>query len=175
MSEQDKEDRKKNEEIRRKSTKEGQDIKEALQAKEQVKEAEKKRQEKKNEILARKRTLEKIEQDKADRRRKAEAEKAARAGLAPVEEVKPVVASAPKPAAAYTEARLRLQTPNGTMTKTFPVESTLFEVAHAVNEENGFTVTSFNTNFPKKTYDNEDFGLTLKEAGLVPSAALIVK
>jgi hypothetical protein len=176
MSEQDKEDRKKNEEIRRKSTKEGQDIKEALQAKEQVKEAEKKRQEKKNDALARKKILDQIEQDKADRRRKAEADKAARAGLAPApEEVKVVAPAAPKPAAAYTEARLRLQTPNGTITKSFPVESTLFEVAHAVSQENGFTVTSFNTNFPKKTYDNEDFGMTLKEAGLVPSAALILK
>jgi len=46
LSEQEKAERKKNEEIRRKSTKEGQDIKDALQQKERIKEAEKKRKEK---------------------------------------------------------------------------------------------------------------------------------
>jgi hypothetical protein len=176
MTDQDKEDRKKNEEIRRKSTKEGQDVKERLQAQEQVKEAAKKRQEKKDDAAARKKIIDQIARDKAERKAKSDADKAARAGLAPavVEEAKPVP-SAPKPATAYTETRLRLQTPAGTITKSFPVESTLFEVAHAVNAENGFTVASFSTNFPKKTFDNEDFGMTLKEAGLVPSAAVVVK
>ncbi|KAA8619493.1 ubx domain-containing protein [Pyrenophora tritici-repentis] len=57
--------------------------------------------------------------------------------------------------------------------KTFPVETTLFEVAHAL-EQDGTTVNTFTTNFPKKTYDRTDFGMTLKEAGMVPSAALII-
>lgn len=83
--------------------------------------------------------------------------------------------SAPKPAAAYKEARLRLQTPNGTIQKTFPVETTLFEVAQAVSEESGAQISSFTQNYPKKVFDNQDFGQTLKEAGLVPSAALIAK
>ncbi|KAK1908367.1 hypothetical protein P3342_009216 [Pyrenophora teres f. teres] len=57
--------------------------------------------------------------------------------------------------------------------KTFPVETTLFEVAHAL-EQDGMSVNTFTTNFPKKTYDRTDFGMTLKEAGMVPSAALII-
>ena len=61
------------------------------------------------------------------------------------------------------------------MQKSFPVTTTLFEVAHAVTDENGMQVASFTVNFPKKIYDSTDFGMTLKEAGLVPSAALIVK
>lgn len=93
----------------------------------------------------------------------------------PAEAAAPVKPAAPKKATEYVETRLRLQTPGGTITKSFPVETTLFEVAHAVAQENGTEVTSFTTNFPKKTFDSTDFGQTLKEAGMVPSAALIVK
>jgi hypothetical protein len=168
-----------NEEIRRKSTREGQDIRDALQTKERIKEAEKKRREKREDDLARKKILEQIEHDKAERKRKAELEKAARAGVPAPEPVepapKPSVPAAPKPAASYSEARLRLQMPSGMITKSFPVESTLFEVAFAVKEEAGFEVSSFTTNYPKKTFETTDFGMTLKEAGMVPSAALIVK
>jgi uncharacterized UBP type Zn finger protein len=180
QAEQDKEDRKRNEQIRLKATKESQDIKEDLQKKEQIKEAQAKRAEKKADQEARQRVLAKLEADKQERKRKAEIEKAQRAGQAPP----PAPAQAPmptssgpttsKPASAYTEARLALQTPSGRITKTFPVETTLFEVAHAM-EQDGLQVNSFTTTFPKKTYDRTDFGMTLKEAGLVPSAALIVK
>lgn len=179
QAEQDKEDRKKNEQIRLKATKESQDIKENLEKKERLKEAQAKRAEKKADEDARKRVLAKLEADKQERKRKQELEKAARAGQAPP----PAPAQAPlatssgpttsKPASAYTKARLALQTPGGRITKTFPVETTLFEVAHAL-EADGLAVSTFTTNFPKKTYDKSDFGLTLKEAGLVPSAALIV-
>jgi hypothetical protein len=176
----DKEDRKRNEQIRMKSTKESQDIKEELQKKERIKEAQAKRAEKKADDDARKRVLAKLEADKQERKRKAEIEKAQRAGQAPPPA--PVQAPMPtssgpttsKPASAYTEARLAIQTPAGRVTKTFPVETTLFEVAHAL-EQDGLDVNSFTTTFPKKTYDKTDFGMTLKEAGLVPSAALILK
>jgi preprotein translocase subunit SecD len=180
QAEADKEDRKRNEQIRMKSTKESQDIKEDLQKKEQLKEMAAKRAEKKADEDARKRVLAKLEVDKQERKRKAEVEKAQRAGQAPPPA--PVQAPMPtssgpttsKPASAYKEARLALQTSNGRITKTFPVETTLFEVAHALEEE-GMQVASFSTTFPKKLFDKTDFGMTLKEAGLVPSAALIVK
>jgi hypothetical protein len=179
QADEDKEEKKKNEQIRMKATKESQDIREELQKKERLKEAQAKRAEKKADEDARKRVLAKLEADKQERKRKAEIEKAARAGQAPP----PQPAQAPlatssgpttsKPASAYTEARLALQTPGGRVMKTFPVETTLFEVAHAL-EQDGLQVNTFTTNFPKKTYDKSDFGLTLKEAGMVPSAALIV-
>lgn len=180
QAQQDKEDHKRNEQIRMKSTKETQDAKEELQKRERIKEAQQKRAEKKADDEARKRVLAKLEADKQERKRKAEIEKAQRAGQAPP----PAPAQAPlatssgpstsKPASAYTEARLALQTPTGRVMKTFPVDTTLFEVAHAL-EQDGVSASSFTTNFPKKTYDQTDFGMTLKEAGLVPSAALIVK
>ncbi|KAK8228326.1 ubiquitin-related domain-containing protein [Phyllosticta capitalensis] len=174
QAEQDKLDKQKNDEIRRKATKETQDAKEALQAKERIKEAQAKRREKQEEIEARKRVQAQIEEQKAERRRKAEAEKAARLGQAPPEAAPAAAPAPPKPSAAYTEARLRLQTPNGTVQKTLPVETTLFEVAHQLQEEKGITVTNFTQTFPKKVFDSTDFGMTLKEAGMVPSAALIV-
>ncbi|KAL9097179.1 MAG: hypothetical protein Q9165_000606 [Trypethelium subeluteriae] len=178
---QDKADQKRNEQIRMKSTKETQDIKEELQKKEQIKEAEKKRKEKQDDIDAKKRIKAKIEADKEARRLKAEQEKAARAGVAPP--VQPEAPALPttsgpatsKPASAYTEARLRLQTVHGTVQKTLPVDTTLFEVAHQLAQDNGTEVATFTTNFPKKVFDRTDFGMTLKEAGLVPSAALIVR
>ena len=60
--------------------------------------------------------------------------------------------------------------------RTLPAETTLFEVAQMVEAENGSAVTKFIQNFPRKVFEgNLDFGKTLKEAGLVPSAALVVQ
>lgn len=81
---------------------------------------------------------------------------------------------ASKPASAYTETRLRFQTLQGNITKTLPVDMTLFEVASVLNQE-GVEVHSFTQNFPKKVFDAEFFGETLKELGLIPSASLIVQ
>jgi hypothetical protein len=160
QSEQDKKDKERNDQIRRKATKEQQDIKENLA-----------------DVEAKKRIQAKIAADKEERRLRSEREKAARAGQPavvadPTPAAKPTV---PKTAGNYTEARLRLQTSAGTVQKTFPVDTTLFEVAQALSEEPGVQVTEFVQNFPKKIYDSSDFGQTLKEAGLVPSAALVVR
>ncbi|KAI8633702.1 ubiquitin-related domain-containing protein [Xylariaceae sp. FL1651] len=175
----DKEEQKRNEQIRQKATKESQDIKEELQRKEQIKEAAKKRQEKLDEMEAKKRIKAKIEADKEERRRKAEEAKAAREGraipAAAPATLTPTAAPA-RPAASHNEARLRLQTSGGNVMKTLPAETTLFEVAQMLETENGLAVTKFVQNFPRKVFEgNLDFGKTLKEAGLVPSAALIVQ
>ncbi|RDA94304.1 hypothetical protein CP533_0536 [Ophiocordyceps camponoti-saundersi (nom. inval.)] len=179
QSVQDKEDQKRNEKIRQKATKETQDAKEELQRKEQMKEVARKRQEKAEDLEAKKRIKAKIEADKAERRRKADEAKAAREGRAPEE--LPVTQQAPATSAAQpksdrNEARLRLQTASGSITKTLPAETTLFELAQLVQSETGNSVTSFSTTLPKKTFEGElDMSKTLKEAGLVPSSVLIVK
>jgi UBX domain-containing protein 1/4 len=181
MSEQDKIDKKRNEEIRKKSTKETQDIKEELAKKEQIKEAAKKRQEKLADVEAKKRIQAKIAADKEERRLKNEREKAEREGRAtPAEPIATAPTTNPgpatsKPASAYTETRLRLQTPNGNVMKAFPVETTLFEVAAELSKDSGMEVESFTQTFPTKVFNNEFFGETLKELKLVPSASLIVK
>lgn len=160
-----------------KATKESQDMKEEIARKEQIKEAAKKRQEKIADAEAKKRIKAKIEADKEERRRKAEEAKAAREGRAPAAAAPaPVAAPAPsRPAATHTEARLRLQLPSGNVMKTLPAETTLFEVAQMLQSENDTTVTKFVMTFPRKTFEGIDFGKTLKEAGFVPSAALIVQ
>ena len=181
---EEKASQKRNEEIRKKHTKEQEDVKEELQRKEQIKEAQKKKQEKMDDVAAKKRIRDKIEADKAARRAKADQEKAMRENPAAFDPGAPTInapaggaalAAAATPKANHSEARLRLQTENGNVMKTYPAETTLFEVAHALSSESGIEPTSFTTTFPKKTYDQTDFGMTLKEAGLVPSAVLIVK
>jgi hypothetical protein len=163
-----------------KSTRDVQDIKEDLAKKEQIKAAAAKREEKKRDMEAKKRIQDKIAADKEERRRKAEQQKAEREGRAPPPDpslsapAAVPVASVSRPAP--TEARLRLQTAGGTVTKTFPANTTLFEVGQAVHEENGGPVQSFTMTFPRKTFSGvEDMGKTLQEAGLMPSAVLIVK
>lgn len=180
QAEQDKIDQKRNEQINRKKTKESEDAKEQLKIREQIKEAEKKRQEKQADIDAKKRIQAKIAADKEERRLKAEREKAERAGVAPpatqsAPVAAPVAATASKPASEYKETRLRLQTEGGNILKTFPVETTLFEVAAAVADETGRDVESFTQNFPRKVFNQEFFGETLKDLKLIPSASLIVK
>lgn len=165
--------------IRKKSTKETEDLKEELKRKEQLKEVEKKKAEKAADIEAKRRIKAKIEADKEERRRKAEEAKAARERRAPAQAAPaaaPTPAAASRPAATHNEARLRLQTAGGNVMKTYPAETTLFEVAQALETENQIRVESFTTTFPRKTFTSGvDFGQTLKEAGCVPSAVLIVK
>ncbi|KAI1389802.1 ubiquitin-related domain-containing protein [Hypoxylon trugodes] len=173
----DKEEQKRNDKIRQKATKESQEAKEELQRKEQIKEAAKKRQEKLDDIEAKKRIKAKIEADKEERRRKAEEAKAAREGRSiPATTTVPTPApAAARPAATHNEARLRLQTPSGNVMKTLPADTTLFEVKQLLESENGLSVTKFAQNFPRKVFEGVDLGKTLKEAGLVPSAVLIVQ
>ena len=60
--------------------------------------------------------------------------------------------------------------------KTLPAETTLFELAQRLETEDGVAASRFVMNFPRKTFEGAvDFGKTLREAGLVPSAALIVQ
>lgn len=163
-----------------KSTADIQTIKEDLEKKERLKEAAAKRQEKINDAAAKKRIQEKIAADKETRRLKAEAVKAEREGRAPPPDPSSTAAQAAAPVskpsgAAHTEARLRLQLQSGNMMKTFPADTTLLEVAQAVGGEHGVQVQSFTSTYPKKVFNEAvDFGKTLKEAGLVPSAVLIV-
>jgi len=178
QTQQDREEAKKNELIRRKKGQESEKIKEELKKKEQLKEVEKRKREKREEIAAKERVRQQIKETQEARRRQAEKEKAAREGKV-VEE--PTVAalkpSAPRTPTAHSETRLQLRLPTSQppLVRTFPVETTLFEVAQAVKEERGFNVSSFTMTFPRKVYQQGvDFGITLKEAGMVPSCALLV-
>jgi hypothetical protein len=162
--------------IRLKATKESQDIKEELQRKEQMKEAAKKRQEKMADLEAKKRIKARIEADRAERKRREEEAKAMREGRPlPNQTTAPAAPTAAAGSSAAV-ARLRLQTAKGNLVKTFPSETTLFEVAQQIEAEVGAPIQSFSLTFPRKTFEvGVDFGQTLAEAGLAPSAVLVVK
>src|SRR5205814_9759121 len=138
--------------------------KEELRKKEQLKEAAAKKKEKLDDIAAKQRIKEKIKADQEERRLKAAKEKAEREGRAPPVAPEPSLQnisgpSTSKPASAYTEARLRLQTSAGAIQKTVSVDTTLFEVAALIEQEKGIRVQSFETVFPKKVYSiGVDFG-----------------
>lgn len=59
--------------------------------------------------------------------------------------------------------------------KTLPVTTTLFEVAAALEQEDGVQVQSFLQTFPRKVFDQEFFGESLKDLGLIPSASLVIQ
>ena len=82
----------------------------------------------------------------------------------------------PQRTVSHNEARLRLQLPSGNVQKTFPADTTLFEVAQALESE-GTHVKTFTMTFPRKVFEASgiDSGKTLREAGLVPSGVLIVQ
>lgn len=152
-----------------------------MKRKQALKDAAANKREKAEELEAKKRIRAKIAADKEERRLKAERERAERAGVAPPPQpaAAPVpTASGPttsKPASAYTETRLRFQTPSGNIMKTLPVNTTLFEVVAALKTEDGIEVQSFTQNFPRKVFNAEFFGETLKELGLTPSASLVIQ
>ncbi|CAK7219125.1 hypothetical protein SBRCBS47491_003740 [Sporothrix bragantina] len=178
----DREDQKKNEKIRMKATKETQDMKEELERKERIKEAAKKKAEKLADIEAKKRIKARIEADKEERRRKAEQAKLAREGVQPAAapaapaSVGLAAAVAASSSSSSSQARLRLQLPTGNVQKTFDAEATLFEVAQALETDDGFKANKFELTFPRKTFEGAtDMSKTLRELGLTPSAVLRVQ
>ncbi|KAF8252896.1 hypothetical protein K440DRAFT_680754 [Wilcoxina mikolae CBS 423.85] len=173
----DQQDAKKNEAIRRKKTQDTEKLKEDLRRREQLKETEKRKREKLEDAQAKERVRQQIKETQEARRLQAEREKALREGRA-VQDT-PSTASKPqqpKVTASHSESRLQLRLPSGPpLIKTFPVETTLFEVASAIESERGIAPSTFTVTFPRKVFQQGiDFGLTLKEAGMVPSCALIV-
>jgi UBX domain-containing protein 1/4 len=118
--------------------------------------------------------LAKIQEDKERRRQLAEKGSVAAAPAAVAAPVQPAAQpQAAKPAVNHSQARLRLQWQGGQTTKTLDAETTLFEVAQALESEFGFKPTKFESTYPRKVFTGDvDWSKSLKEAGLVPSAVL---
>ncbi|KAJ6257143.1 UBX domain-containing protein [Drechslerella dactyloides] len=175
-------DAKKNEAIRRKRDQESEKMKEELRKKEQLRDIERRKQEKLDDARARAKVKAEIAATQQARREAAAKAKAEREGQTIDNAGASVVAPPPplnKGTANHTEARLRFQIPGAPpVTKTFPADTSLFEVASSLAQETGLTIQAFTTTFPpRKTFKLEeplDSGLTLKEANLTPSASLIV-
>ena len=158
---------------------EDQAIREEMKAKELKKDLEKKKKEKEEDKKAMLRVKQQIEADKKERAEKAAKEKALREGktdaATPAQPSKPVI---PKVSASNaTETRLQLRTPNGTLTTTQKVESTLTDVSDFVASQQMVDATdlTFSTTFPARTFSDAEMSQSLKQLELVPSAALIVR
>jgi hypothetical protein len=127
------------------------------------------------------RVRDRVEANHEYRHRQAAKGKAKREEMVPLSgpaSVPPATTLSPalsKSAPAYTEARLKLRMRTGVVVKLFPANTTLSEIAAVIKRENGFSVERFETMLPKKVYNAAlDFGRTLKEIGMIPSATLIV-
>lgn len=124
--------------IRRKNGQDSDKIKEELRRKEQLKEVEKRKQEKIDDAAAKERVRKQIKETQELRKQQAEREKAQREGRAMEERPEPVKPSVFRTSASHTETRLQLRLPSGPpLIKTFPADTTLFEVAEAVKAERG--------------------------------------
>ncbi|KAG5361566.1 hypothetical protein CJU90_2955 [Yarrowia sp. C11] len=163
-------ERRRNDEISKKSQKDNQAIKDEMERKAAIRDAQQKRKEAADDIAAKKRIKDLIEADK--RARAAE-----RAGTKP--SPTPVAAPVSKPAApraAPTDSRLQFRVPGQPpIVKTFPVETKLQEVAEALSQDVGVQAGSlvFTTTFPTRKLTNADFGKSLKEADLINAAVIV--
>jgi hypothetical protein len=161
-----------------------------------LKEVEKRKREKLEDLQARERVKQQIKEQQEARKRQAEKEKAAREGRLVTETTQPPKPLEPKVTTSHSESRLQLRLADQPpLVKTLPANTTLFEVASVVEIARGkymywipclyrflinlyklgFAPNSFTMTFPRKIFSKEkDFGLTLKEAGMVPSCSLLV-
>ncbi|EAU90430.1 DNA-binding protein [Coprinopsis cinerea okayama7 len=174
-----------NELIRRKQGKDLNKIKEELKVKEALKEAEAKKREKIEEAKARAAVKAQIEADKKARAEKAAREKALREGRPIVDAPGPsnpspaaIAAATTGPSSERKETRLQIRMSTGgpPLTTTLPSESPLRELAEFVAAQSpdiDVDSVKFTQAFPRKTFGLSDFSKTLKELGLVPSAALV--
>lgn len=129
------------------------------------------------EKLAKQRVKEQIARDKAER-----AEKFGKGGGVPAN-TQPTVSVAavpPQPPAEkkqHSTSKLQFRLTNGSaITGTFQATDTLETVCAYINENrtDGSTPFKLMTTFPRKTYTDGDLGMSLQDAGLVPSAVLIL-
>ncbi|KAG6381781.1 ubiquitin-related domain-containing protein [Boletus reticuloceps] len=191
-TEQDTQEAKEKEKIRRKQGNDMNKIKEDLKAKEIIKEVEQRRQDKIEDAKARAAVRAQIEADKKARAEKAAREKALREGR-PIVDASPAASSTAPPATPaassssgggavsgkdFKDTRLQIRLASGgtPYVTTLPSDSTLHDVAEYVAAQTlsvSVDTVSFTQHFPRKTFTRAEFGKTLKELGLTPSAVLI--
>ncbi|KAL9954351.1 hypothetical protein ACROYT_G041876 [Oculina patagonica] len=169
------------EKSRRKVGKEMTSAKEKMELQEAQKIANERKRERMEERLARQRVKDQIARDKAER-----AEKFGKGGVdqqpgnvggAPSALAQPIQPAAAVEKKQHTTCKLQFRLTNGSaITGTFQATDTLETVRSYVHDNRTDGSAPFNlmTTFPRKTYTDGDMGTSLQEAGLVPSAVLIL-
>ncbi|KAF8329431.1 ubiquitin-related domain-containing protein [Cantharellus anzutake] len=180
-------EQKANEALRRKAGKDQAKAQEELKAKQIQKEVEQKRKDKIEDAKAKAVIRAQIEADKKARAEKAAKEKALRegktwtdAGVVDAPESKPAApvteSSSGLKGSDYKDTRLQIRSGGGPpMSLTFPSDKTLYDVALAFAEKNpsfGADSVTFTMSFPRRVFTRDEFGNTLRDLGLTPSAVL---
>jgi len=120
-----------------------------------------------------------MEQDKLDKKRKYEAEKAAEseARAEREKEALRVAAEEAQQLAAdrASTARIQLRLPDGSSrTHHFPAEAPLSDLFAFVRSDTAYTSFSLSTTFPRRNLDTEDKTTSLKDLQMAPSCTVMV-
>merc|ERR1719347_2452974 len=120
-----------------------------------------------------------MEQDKLDKKRKYEAEKAAEseARAEREKEALRVAAEEAQQLAAdrASTARIQLRLPDGSSrTHHFPAEAPLSDLFAFVRSDTAYTSFSLSTTFPRRNLDTEDQTSSLKDLQMAPSCTVMV-
>lgn len=167
------------EKSRRKFGKELTTVKQKMEYQEALKIANERKREKMEERLAKQRVKDQIARDRAERAGKfgkggADPQPVnAAATAAPAQTVQPAAVEKKQ----HTTCKLQFRLTNGsTITGTFQATDTLKAVRNYIHDNRTDGSTPFNlmTTFPRKTYTDGDMETSLQDAGLVPSAVLIL-
>ncbi|KAI9598233.1 ubiquitin-related domain-containing protein [Syncephalis fuscata] len=162
LKQQEKEEQKERERIRRLAGQEMNEAKERLKEQEILKAVEAKKREKLEDKRARDAIIQQIEEDKKER--------AARRAQASASRPRPTTTN-------HTETRLQLRMPSGPpVINTFAVDAPLDEVMVFVREKLGNSAANvtLSTVFPRRVLTSNEKSKTLKELDLVPSSVLVV-
>ncbi|KAJ2624965.1 hypothetical protein GGI26_001077 [Coemansia sp. RSA 1358] len=181
----EKEEQRKNELLRRKAGQDYTEQQERLKEQQMKRDIESQRREKESDKLAARRIKEQIEQDKRDRAARFAQEKAERDGTAetPVPPPSLLQTGLPKINTDSNQARIQIRpvlpasdSPIMPITHVFDADQTLKDVISFVKKELPHIGHHFKlaTSFPRKEFTSHHESKTLKELGLVPTAALIL-
>ena len=130
--------------------------------------ANERRKERTEQAQAKKRIKDEIAKDRADH-------KAADAAKKVASGEQTAGAEAPREKREYTECKLNLRLPDGkSLPASFNPDQLLNDVRLFVVTETSMLDFELGTTFPRKVFAHEDYRKSLRELGLVPSAALIV-
>ncbi|KAH9256740.1 hypothetical protein BASA81_005034 [Batrachochytrium salamandrivorans] len=171
------EEAKSKEKIRRRTGQDAVLLKEKKEEADMKKAIDAKKREKEEEVIARQRVRAQLEADKLERHRKVVPRKKnaslRESPLTPVEKA-PVAAAVSS--ASYSGTRIQIRTPNGQQfTQNFEADDKLSMVYDAMEKNLGQNTLKLWQTFPRKALDGADREKSLKDLGLVPSAALIAQ
>lgn len=171
------EEEKQKEKVRRTSAKEIQEGREKFKEMELKRALAERERDKKEEMVAKAKIKAQIEEDKLNRQKQREAAKLAAQGITPVvklEPFKPAVVVAPS--GDYVTSRIQLRPSDGPpLVQTFQASDKLSDVYDYVALQRPGEPFKIVQTFPRKVLEGNDMNKTLKELNLVPSAALALQ